>query len=85
MVYFTDYAEEKEIDVEDIKSALANLSQTMTTKHAKREKEVAQVVISKEDVELIVKEMEISKTLAEKSLRENRGSVVEALTALVNS
>ena len=57
----------------------------MTTKHAKREKEVAQVVISKEDVELIVKEMEISKTLAEKSLRENRGSVVEALTALVNS
>ena len=43
-----------------------------------------QVVISKEDVELIVKEMELPRERAERCLREQGGDVVAALTALVN-
>uniref|UniRef100_A0A3Q0SAQ2 Huntingtin interacting protein K n=1 Tax=Amphilophus citrinellus TaxID=61819 RepID=A0A3Q0SAQ2_AMPCI len=49
-----------------------------------REKELAKVTIKKEDVELIMSEMEISRAMAERSLREHMGNVVEALVALTN-
>ena len=49
-----------------------------------KEKELAKVSIKKEDVELIVEEMEISKTKAERTLREHAGNVVEALASLTN-
>uniref|UniRef100_A0A672KI69 Huntingtin-interacting protein K-like n=1 Tax=Sinocyclocheilus grahami TaxID=75366 RepID=A0A672KI69_SINGR len=49
-----------------------------------REKELAKVTIKKEDVELIMGEMEISRAVAERSLREHMGNVVEALIALTN-
>ena len=45
---------------------------------------MAKVVIAKEDVELIVQEMEIPKEKADRVLREHGGDVVAALTALVN-
>ena len=41
--------------------------------------------VKKEDVELIMKEMELSHDKADRALREHGGDVVEALTALVNS
>uniref|UniRef100_A0A9J8B921 Nascent polypeptide-associated complex subunit alpha-like UBA domain-containing protein n=2 Tax=Cyprinus carpio TaxID=7962 RepID=A0A9J8B921_CYPCA len=50
----------------------------------KREKELAKVTIKREDVELIMGEMEISRAVAERSLREHMGNVVEALIALTN-
>ena len=53
-------------------------------KRIAREKELAKVSIKKEDVDLIAHEMEISKTKAERTLREHAGSVVEALAALTN-
>lgn len=49
-----------------------------------REKELAKVTIKKEDLELIMTEMEISRAAAERSLREHMGNVVEALIALTN-
>lgn len=49
-----------------------------------REKELAKVVIRKEDVDLIVEEMEIPRSAAERSLREHKGDVVEALVSLTN-
>lgn len=48
-----------------------------------REKELAKVTI-KEDLELIMTEMESSRAAAERSLREHTGNVGEALTALTN-
>lgn len=45
---------------------------------------MAKVTIKKEDVELIMSEMEISRVTAERSLREHMGNVVEALVALTN-
>ena len=53
-------------------------------KRKAKEKELAKVSIKKEDVDLIVEEMEISKTLAERTLREHAGNVVEALASLTN-
>nr|CAB3255119.1 huntingtin-interacting protein K-like [Phallusia mammillata] len=81
----TDYAEEKEINLRDVGDVLANLGQTVNAQQAARERELAQVKISKEDVELIMSEMEITKIKAERVLRENKGNVVQALVTLVNS
>lgn len=49
-----------------------------------RQKELAKVVIKKEDVELIMNEMEISRTDAELKLRQAMGNVVHALITLIN-
>ena len=53
-------------------------------KRIAKEKELAKVSIKKEDVDLIVEEMEISKSKAERTLREHAGNVVEALASLTN-
>jgi len=80
----TDYAEEKEINVTDIGSILANLNQSNKQK-CEREKQLAAVKISKADVELIMNELDIKKQLAERTLREHNGNVVDALMQLVQS
>ncbi len=53
-------------------------------KRIAKEKELAKVSIKKEDVDLMVDELMISKTKAERTLREHAGNVVEALAALTN-
>ena len=68
----------------DIGDVLANLAQR-TNKNQEKERELAKIKLAKEDVELVMKEMEISKAKAERTLRECQGNVVEALTILVNS
>ncbi|KAJ3024508.1 UNVERIFIED_CONTAM: hypothetical protein HDU68_008045 [Siphonaria sp. JEL0065] len=50
---------------------------------AAREKEQAKVQINQDDVNLIVKEFEVSKASAEKSLRENSGNLEQTLRALI--
>lgn len=54
-------------------------------KNREKERELAKIKLPKEDVELVMKEMEISKGKAERTLRECKGNVIEALTILVNS
>eukprot|EP00093_Oithona_nana_P005828 05828.XXX_88969_88561_1 [CDS] Oithona nana genome sequencing. len=84
----TDYAEEKEIGsssaAEDAIAVINNKQVEEAAKRMAREKELAKVSIKKEDVELIVKEMEISKDKAERTLREHAGNIVEALASLTN-
>ncbi|XP_076300970.1 huntingtin-interacting protein K [Lasioglossum baleicum] len=84
----TDYAEEKEISSSDGFSCALSLIGDQRTKElaAKkaRERELLKVPIKKEDVDLMVKEMEISRTTAEHTLREHRGNIVEALITLTN-
>lgn len=83
----TDYAEEKEISSQDVAGAISAIghrrNKEVLEKQA-REKELLKVSIKKEDVDLIVREMEISRTVAERTLREYHGNVVNALTALTN-
>ncbi|KAL1518175.1 hypothetical protein ABEB36_001837 [Hypothenemus hampei] len=83
----TDYAEEKEISNQNVANAISAIgdrrNQAALEKQA-REKELLKVSIRKEDVDLIVKEMEISRPKAERTLRENHGNVVNALTSLTN-
>ncbi|EEB14507.1 Nascent polypeptide-associated complex protein, putative [Pediculus humanus corporis] len=81
----TDYAEEKEISSSDDFSALKFIGDKRTKEvedKIARERELAKVSIKKEDVCLIVRELEISRTAAERSLREHQGNLVNALAAL---
>ncbi|XP_033842791.1 huntingtin-interacting protein K [Periophthalmus magnuspinnatus] len=83
----TDYAEEKEISSEDLQTAMSVIGDRRSREQKakqEREKELAKVTIRKEDVELIMFELEISRVVAERSLREHMGNVVEALVALTN-
>lgn len=48
-----------------------------------REKALAAVKVSKEDVELVAQEMELTTQQADRKLREAGGNVVECLNALV--
>ncbi|KAJ3098888.1 hypothetical protein HDU97_003663 [Phlyctochytrium planicorne] len=50
---------------------------------AVREKEAARVTVAKEDIELIVNELELSKSSAEKLLREHNGDLETALKAFI--
>lgn len=83
----TDYAEEKEISTQDVANAISAIgdrrNKAALEKQA-REKELLKVSIKKEDVDLIVRELEISRSIAERTLREYHGNVVNALTALTN-
>ncbi|KAL0271118.1 UNVERIFIED_CONTAM: hypothetical protein PYX00_008321 [Menopon gallinae] len=81
----TDYAEEKEISSSDDFSELKFIGDKRTKEAADkmaRERELAKVSIKKEDVDLIVRELEISRSTAERSLREHQGNLVNALAAL---
>ncbi|XP_015371051.1 PREDICTED: huntingtin-interacting protein K [Diuraphis noxia] len=84
----TDYAEEKEvISTDDISGAMTIIGDRRLKEAADKiakEKELQKVSIKKSDVELIIREMEISKTLAERTLRECHGDVVKALIVLTN-
>ncbi|KOC59886.1 Huntingtin-interacting protein K [Habropoda laboriosa] len=84
----TDYAEEKEIPSSvGITCALSIIGDQRNKEAAEkkaREKELLKVSIKKEDVDLIMKEMEISRNVAEQTLREHGGNVVDALITLTN-
>ncbi|XP_056428023.1 huntingtin-interacting protein K [Hyla sarda] len=83
----TDYAEEKEIQSSNLETAMSVIGDRRSREQKakqEREKELAKVTIKKEDVELIMNEMEIPRSSAERSLREHMGNVVEALIALTN-
>ncbi|MGH0132899.1 UNVERIFIED_CONTAM: hypothetical protein FKN15_043925 [Acipenser sinensis] len=83
----TDYAEEKEISSSDLETAMSVIGDRRSREQKakqERERELAKVTIKKDDVELIMTEMEIPRGVAERSLREHMGNVVEALIALTN-
>lgn len=82
----TDYAEEKEIGSVNLNNLKAiNLIEEQRTKENQaREEELAKVNITRDDVELIVKELEITKQQAELALRQSSGDVVQALVRLLS-
>jgi len=49
-----------------------------------KDRELAKVAIKKSDVELIMRELEVTKQIAERSLREHQGCLQPTLVALTN-
>ncbi|KAK4539077.1 hypothetical protein RGQ29_031989 [Quercus rubra] len=83
----TDYMEDSEISSQNIEQAVNLIGTKRSKDHAEkvaRQKELDKVTISKEDVELIMNEMEIPKSQAEQTLREHAGDVVQAFISLTD-
>ncbi|XP_063227673.1 huntingtin-interacting protein K [Bacillus rossius redtenbacheri] len=83
----TDYAEEKEICSADFSGAMTIIGDRRNKEAAEKmakERELLKVSIKKEDVDLIVREMEISRSKAERTLREHHGNIVDALISLTD-
>ncbi|XP_023171444.1 huntingtin-interacting protein K [Drosophila hydei] len=84
----TDYAEEKEISAANISSAVEQFGNQRSKENELRvakEKELQKVQVKKEDIELIMNELLVTKAQAEKVLREQSGDVVAALEAIISS
>ncbi|KAH8347087.1 huntingtin-interacting protein K [Drosophila kikkawai] len=84
----TDYAEEKEISAANISSAVEQFGNQRNKENELRvakEKELQKVQVKKEDIELIMNELLVSKSHAEKVLREQSGDVVAALEAIISN
>ena len=80
----TDESTEKES--QDLGKA-ATLVQRATVKGKMNDLEVGRekIVLNKEDVKCLMDHMEVSKVVAEKVLREQKGNLFDALVAMVNS
>ncbi|KAJ3392479.1 hypothetical protein HDU92_008402 [Lobulomyces angularis] len=60
-----------------------DLSKTRTKATSQSQLESSKIVINKEDVELLVKELNLSKVTAEKSLKDNNGDLVLTMKTLI--
>ncbi|CAF2487868.1 unnamed protein product [Rotaria sp. Silwood2] len=84
----TDRVDEEDLGSENIGNALTTINDKRHRDESKRKAEqavLANVKIRKEDVELIIQELELPRSKAEKILRQHRGDVVATLKALVNA
>ncbi|ROT62400.1 huntingtin-interacting protein K [Penaeus vannamei] len=81
----TNYAEEKEIKSNaNFMSVINDVKKQDEATRSAKEQELMKVSIKKEDVELIMKELEIPKVKAERALREHQGNLIETLVTLTN-
>ncbi|KAI8915515.1 CG9922-like protein [Powellomyces hirtus] len=65
-------------------SFLTDVNKKQKAQQSARDKELAKVVIGKEDVELIMNEFQVTKVQAEQALRENKGNVLNTMRQLVS-
>ena len=78
----TDRVEDCQLDSTRVQEAMASIAATSEADleaMRKREKEFATVKINPRDVEIIVNELEMDKLVAERTLREHKGSRVMLL------
>jgi len=73
----------------DASAAKSSLSALQITKNSEgdtvRRKALQEVQISLDDVQLLMRELELSRAAAEHALREHKGSVEDALRSLINN
>jgi len=79
----TDYAEETEISGSDF-SGVRGLIEEEVAGRLKKERELQKVQIKKEDVDILVTELEMPYEKAERVLREHGGVLFNALVTLTN-
>eukprot|EP01112_Ceratiomyxa_fruticulosa_P023167 TRINITY_DN8752_c0_g1_i1.p1 TRINITY_DN8752_c0_g1~~TRINITY_DN8752_c0_g1_i1.p1 ORF type:complete len:115 (-),score=19.36 TRINITY_DN8752_c0_g1_i1:47-391(-) len=78
------FKEEKEINVKvNVDNEIGIIHQSSA--ESKRQSELAAIKVKAEDIELLVQELEITPERADRSIRENKGNVVDALRSLINS
>lgn len=65
--------------------ALSSQSKVVSKEEEERRKALASVKVDPTDIDLIVSELELSKTVADRVIREHGGDVVEALRSLVRA
>ncbi|RIA89412.1 hypothetical protein C1645_772376 [Glomus cerebriforme] len=89
--YVAERAEGEGIDESKLDKAL-NIVETVNEEKKRlndqklqKQKDAEKIKVSKEDIEFIMKEMDVTKPEADKYLRENKGDLVEALKAMVNA
>ncbi|KAJ3043915.1 hypothetical protein HDV00_003955 [Rhizophlyctis rosea] len=82
--YFEDREMVDENKIGKAMSFLTNVGKSQKSQVSARDKELAKIVISKEDVELVMNQLEITKPQAERALRENKGNAVETLRKLIS-
>jgi NACalpha-BTF3-like transcription factor len=82
----TDFSEEKEVsgDLNNAITLIMNKRKKEAEAKAELEKKLATVKVSKEDVDLIATEMEITRARAERVLKQHDGNVEKALHFLIH-
>nr|XP_051680329.1 huntingtin-interacting protein K-like [Oryctolagus cuniculus] len=82
----TDYAEEKEIQGSNLEMTRSITGDRLSGSRNlnRQEKELAEVTIKKEDLELILTEKETSQAAAKASLQKHTGNMLEAFIAQTN-
>ncbi|KAH9591997.1 hypothetical protein MS3_00004073 [Schistosoma haematobium] len=80
----TDYFEEKELSVglDAVKAVSDTAGDAVAADKAQKQKQMLKIKVKNEDVSLICQELEISKLMAERYLKEHQGNVFETLVAL---
>lgn len=84
----TDFVEDKGVDgarASEALSALTTKDDAAAEAEKERERALAAVKVSKEDVDLVVQELDVDRAVADRELRVHGGDVVKALRALVNA
>ena len=79
----TDRFQESEINAIKAQQAFSSLTAPSSSQQAASQQQ--QVAVSKEDVALIVNELEVTEEVATRALRSVEGNVAEALRQLVTS
>jgi len=74
----TDHVEEKETEI-----STANIENILKTSESKREK-TEEIKIKKADIDLIVREIECTRNLAQKALFESKGNLQAALVSFLD-
>ena len=84
----TDFVEDKGVDgarASEALFALTTKDDAAAEAEKERERALAAVKVSKEDVDLVVQELDVDRAVADRELRVHGGDVVKALRALVNA
>ncbi|XP_017975281.1 PREDICTED: huntingtin-interacting protein K [Theobroma cacao] len=82
-----DRVEDRQLDSSRVQTAMASIAASAEAeKNAMRmrEKELAAVKINTADVDIIANELELDKTVAERTLREHKGDAVAAIRSLLH-
>ncbi|BBN12782.1 hypothetical protein MPTK1_5g22870 [Marchantia polymorpha subsp. ruderalis] len=83
----TDHVEERQLDSTRVQQAMESINaRAEADRHAQRlkEKELAAVKISQEDVDIMVEELELDRKVAERRLREHKGDAIAAIRSFLN-
>ncbi|CAH8842045.1 unnamed protein product [Trichobilharzia szidati] len=80
----TDYFEEKELSVglDAVKAVSDTAGDAVAADKAQKQKQMLKVKVRNEDIALICQEMEVSKLMAERHLKEHQGDLYETLVDL---